>query len=182
MKLKLLTASILLITILFGIVYYGFRSKQSAQLQLPVALENQQREADWQEETVSEVGLRLEHPKDLVFRKEIADDDGRIRTVGFFLTRGVETDPEYQMYGLYQQFKEGTQQDLELAKREMDTSTIKEVTIDGYQGIVGLIIGPKTRYITTVLKGGKLFSVSTMPPTQENKELTEKILSTFDFR
>lgn len=71
---------------------------------------------------------------------------------------------------------------LELAKKEMDTSTIREATIDGYQGIEGLIVGPKTRYTTIILKDGRLFSVSTTPPTQENKELTEGIMDTFDFK
>jgi ABC-type transport system substrate-binding protein len=117
-----------------------------------------------------------------VFRKEIADDDGRIRTVGFFLTKGAESKPDYQMYGLYQQFREGYQQDLELAKKEMDSNTIKEASMAGYSGIEGLIMGPKTRFITTVLKDGKLFSVSTMPPSQENKELTNQILTTFEFK
>lgn len=139
-------------------------------------------QSNWQKETIEEIGLTFKHPKDLVYRKEIADDDGRIRTAGFFLTKGSENNPEYQMFGLYQQFKDATEQDLELAKREMDPSTIKEVTIDGYKGIEGLILGPKTRYITIILKGSKLFSVSTMPPTQENKTVTETILPTLDFK
>jgi hypothetical protein len=64
----------------------------------------------------------------------------------------------------------------------MDPTTIEEAMIDGYKGIEGLIVGPKTRYITVVLKGNKLFSVSTLPPTAENKAITEQILSTFDFK
>lgn len=72
--------------------------------------------------------------------------------------------------------------DLERAKTEMDPASIKETSIDGYKGIEGLILGPKTRYITIVLKGNKLFSVSTSPPTAENKATTEQILSTFDFK
>lgn len=138
-------------------------------------------QSNWQEERIEEIGLIFKHPKDLVYRKEIADDDGRIRTAGFFLTKGSENNPEYQMYGLYQQFRDATEQDLELAKREMDPNTIKEVTIDGYKGIEGLILGPKTRYITIILKGSKLFSISTMPPTQENKAVTESILPTINF-
>jgi hypothetical protein len=138
-------------------------------------------QSNWQEETIEEIGLTFKHPKDLVYRKEIADDDGRIRTAGFFLTKGSENNPEYQMYGLYQQFKDATEQDLELSKREMDPNTIKEVTIDGYKGIEGLILGQKTRYITIILKGSKLFSVSTMPPTLENKAVTEAILPTLNF-
>lgn len=139
-------------------------------------------QSNLQEETIEEIGLSFKHPKNLVYRKEIADDGGRIRTLGFFLTKGSENNPEYQMYGLYQQFRDATEQDLEKSKKEMDPSSIKEITIDGYKGIEGLILGPKTRYITIILKDSKLFSVSTLPPTQENKKLTETILPTFNFK
>ena len=64
----------------------------------------------------------------------------------------------------------------------MDPASIKETSIDGYKGIEGLIVGPKARYITIVLKDNKLFSVSTTPPTAENKAITEQILFTFDFK
>lgn len=137
---------------------------------------------DLQRENMEEIGLSFEHPKDLVYRKEIADDNGRIRTAGFFLTKGADDKPEYQLYGLYIQFQDATEQDLELAKREMDPATIKEASIDGYKGVEGLILGPKTRWITVILKGNKLFTVSTSPPTQDNKDLTDKMLSTFKFQ
>jgi len=135
-----------------------------------------------QQEAISEIGLSLQHPKDLIFRKEIADNEGSIRTAGFFLTKGLENNPEYQMYGLYSQYKDATEQDLELSKKEMDPSTIKVATIDGYKGIEGLILGPKTRYITIVLKGNKLFSVSTLSPTPANKAITDQVLPTFNFK
>lgn len=139
-------------------------------------------QSDLQSETVDEIGLTFQHPKELVFRKEIADNAGSIRTAGFFLTKGPENSPEYQMYGLYEQYKDATEQDLERAKTEMDTASIKEATIDGYKGIEGLILGPKTRYITIVLKGNKLFSVSTLPPTPTNKVISDQIISTINFR
>lgn len=138
--------------------------------------------SDLQSETIDEIGLSLQHPKDLVFRKEIADNAGSIRTAGFFLTKGSENNPEYQVYGLYEQYKDATIQDLERTKTEMDPASIKEATIDGYKGIEGLILGPKTRYITIVLKGNKLFSVSTLPPTSENKTITDQILPTLKFK
>jgi len=178
MKQKLPNLS-LLIVLVIGAVY--FISRPSPLKPNDSSVKQIELTDNWQEVVVEEIGLTFRYPKELIFRKEIADDDGRIRTVGFFLTKGAEDDPEYQMYGLYQQFREGTPQDLELAKKEMEATTIKEATIDSYQGIEGLIVGPKTRYITTVLKDGKLFSVSTMPLTEENKKLTEQILATFDF-
>jgi len=135
-----------------------------------------------QQETIEEIGLSFQYPAGLVYRKEIADNAGSVRTAGFFLTKGSEQNPEYQLYGLYENYKDATEEDLERAKTEMDPTTIKETSIDGYQGIEGLITGPKTRYITIILKGNKLFSVSTYPPTEENISLTQQILSTFQFK
>ena len=135
-----------------------------------------------QSETVDEIELSFQHPTDLVYRKEIADNAGSIRTAGFFLTKGSEQNPEYQLYGLFENYKDSTETDLERAKTEMDSATIKETSIDGYRGVEGFILGPKTRYITVILKGNKLFTVSTAPPTAENKAITEQILSTFDFK
>lgn len=141
-----------------------------------------QPQTELQQQTIEEIGLSFQNPKDLVFRKEIADDAGKIRTVGFFLTKGSENNPEYQLYGLYQQFKDATVQDLDISKKEMDINTIKDVEINDYKGIEGRILGPKTRYITIILKGKKLFSVSTYPPTPANKAITDQILSTFSFK
>lgn len=143
--------------------------------QLPV-------ESNLQTQTVEEIGLTFMYPKNLVYRKEIADNDGQIRTAGFFLTKGSENNPEYQMYGLLEQYKDAKLSDLELLKKEMDPKSIKDVTLGGYKGIEGLILGPKTRYVTIILKGSKLFSVSTMPPTQANKAQSEIILATFNFK
>lgn len=86
------------------------------------------------------------------------------------------------MYGLYEQYKDATEQDLERAKMEMDPASIKETSIDGYKGIEGLILGLKTRYTTIILKGNKLFSVSTLPPIPANKAISDQIISTFNFR
>lgn len=134
----------------------------------------------WQEQTIDEIGLTLKYPQNLTFRKEIADDNGRIRTLGFYIENNDDSNP-YMLYGLYQMDKNATIADLDKNKMGMDTSSIKDTSIDGYNGFYGLILGEKTRYMAIVLKGDKLFSVSTIPPTQENKDLTDQILATFDF-
>jgi hypothetical protein len=82
---------------------------------------------------------------------------------------------------LYENYRDATEVDLERAKTEMDPTTVKEVSINGYKGVEGLITGPKTRFITIILKDNKLFSVSTTPPNEENMSITEQILSTFQF-
>src|SRR4030042_1226467 len=73
---------------------------------------------------------------------------------------------------------EGSVQDLEKTKTGMNPDSIKEASIDGYNGIEGIANAndPKKHYITVVLKDGRLFSVSTYPPLPETKELTDKII------
>lgn len=134
-----------------------------------------------QRQTVDEIGLSFQMPAGTTFRKEIADNAGTIRTLGFYVEKGDKDNPSYMLYGVYQADKEATEQDLEMTKTGMDVSTIKDITLAGYKGIEGLITGPKTRYITIILKDNRLFSVSTIPPTPENKALTDQILDTFEF-
>lgn len=138
----------------------------------------------WQEQTVDEIGLTFSYPSNLNFRKEIGDNAGNIRTVAFYLEKGDQNNPDYQLYALYLADKEGSVRDLELAKTGMDPASIKEASIDGYNGIEGIANAndPKKHYTTIVLKDERLFSVSTYPPTVENKQLTDRIMESFDFR
>lgn len=138
----------------------------------------------WQEQTVYELNLHLSYPSDLTFRKEIGDNDGNIRTVAFYIEKGDQNNPEYQLYALYLADKEGSARDLELAKTGMDPASIKDTSIDGYNGVEGIANAndPKKHYLTVILKDGRLFSVSTYPPQPENKELTDKIIETFNFQ
>ncbi|MEX2355295.1 MAG: hypothetical protein WD686_05520, partial [Candidatus Woykebacteria bacterium] len=139
---------------------------------------------DWQQQTIEEIGLTLKMPPGTTFRKEIGDNDGNIRTVAFYIEKGDLNNPEYQLYALYQADKEGSAQDLEKAKTGMDPASIKEASIDGYKGVEGIANAndPKKHYLTVVLKDERLFSVSTYPPLPENKELTDKIIETFNFQ
>lgn len=109
-------------------------------------------QSDWQLQTVDEIGLTFKMPPTTTFRKEIADDYGRIRNLGFYVEKGPSDKPTYMLYGLYRFQTEATEQDLEKAKTEMDKTTIKEASIDGYKGIEGLILGPKTATSQLYLK------------------------------
>ena len=136
-------------------------------------------------QTFNEAGLflTLEIPPDTTFRKEIADDAGRIRFASFYVEKGSSDNPTYQLYALYQPLEAVASKDLDKIKTGMDPKSINEVTIDGIDGIEGLvnISGPKAHYTTAIIKDGKLFTVSTYPPTAENKALTDQILATFRF-
>lgn len=138
---------------------------------------------DWKQQTFDEAGLSFKTPPDTTFRKEIASDAGRIRTASFYIEKGKSTDSNfYQLFFVYQPNLVGTQQELEKVKVGMDTTTIKEITINGYKGIEGSITGPKAHYLTALLNNGKIYTISTWPPVSENKALTDQILATFSFK
>lgn len=183
MKRKTLIAGCLLIVAILIVAFSSglFKSKDTSYQAQNASTNSVSKTDNWQEQAVDEIGLRFKIPPGTTFRKEVADDGGRIRILGFYVENNDKDNP-YMLYGVYQFDKEATQEDLEKAKDDMNPSTIKEASIDGYKGIEGLILGEKTRYITMILKDGKLFTVSTIPPTLENKELTDKILPTFVFQ
>lgn len=135
-----------------------------------------------QTQTIDEIGLSFKYPADTTFRKEIAKDSAGIRTVGFYVEKGDKDKPTYMLYGVYEANKVATKQDLEKGKMGMDSTTIKEVTIGGIQGIEGLVLGQKTRYMTVLLVNDRILTLSTIPPTVENKTITDSILSTLIFK
>ncbi len=186
MKLKTLLLSIIVIVIL-GIVVKTFTGNASNQAADPIPTpsptmtptteQKPSRTLKPGEKYISPLGLYIKVPENMTFRKEIADDAGVIRSVGFY----IENDNGYQLYGLYQE-KELTVRGLDEAKREMDKTTIKEANVGGYNGIEGLIVGQRARFNTIVVKDGKTLSFSTIPATEENKAITEQILSTVSFK
>lgn len=173
------------ILVILGVIGVAFltSNKPNNEQQLSTG-ENPVVQTGWQEQTVDEIGLTLSYPSDLTFRKELGDNAGNIRTVAFYIEKGDQNNPDYQLYALYLADKEGSTRDLELAKTGMDAASVKEASIDGYSGIEGVANAndPKKHYLTVVLKDGRLFSVSTYPPQPENKELTDQIIQTFNFQ
>jgi hypothetical protein len=135
----------------------------------------------WISQTIEPINLSLSYPQELVFKEELAEDGISMRTVGFYLTKGDIQDPEYQLYALLSLYRDATLEDLEKIKTDMDQDTIEEVTIGSYHGIEGRVTGPKERWLTVILKENKLFTISTSPPTQENKTMTDEIIKTFEF-
>lgn len=141
----------------------------------PTPLPSPNRTLKPNEKFIAAVGLYIPVPTDMTFKQEDASD-GRIVSVGFYLDRGKD----YELYGLFSTLDNN--QTLESAKKDMDQSTVKEITIGGYKGIEGLITGPKTRYMAIIIKDGKKITFSTIPPTEENKVTTDQLLSTFSFQ
>lgn len=185
MKLKTFLLSIVVIVGL-GLIIKNFSGSKTAQqpspttapvvTMTPTAERKPGRTLKSGEQFISPLGLYIVVPEGMIFRKEVADDAGVIRSVGFYIENGST----YQLYGLYQD-KTLTNQGLEEAKKEMDPASIKEASVGGYKGVEGLIVGPRGRYNTIVVKDGKTLSFSTYPSTEENKTTTEQILSNVSF-
>lgn len=131
---------------------------------------------DLQAQTMEEIGVSFSHSKDLTFRKEIADDGAIIRVASFYLEK-----EGYTLYVVYEASNEVDQTKLEQMKIGMDQATIKEASVGGLAGIEGLVTGPKTKYLTAVIKNNRLLTFSTFPPTPENKEISEQILDSIRF-
>jgi len=141
-------------------------------------------ESTWDTQKFDEAGLVLEIPPNTVFKKEGADDNGKIRVVSFYVEKYSSEELVYQLYCVYSLMEEATSKDLDRIKTGLDPNSVKEINIDGYEGIEGLDItsGAKTHYLSVILKDGRLFSISTWPPTEDNKSLTDQIVDTFDFK
>lgn len=136
------------------------------------------------ERFIAPAGLYISIPEGMNFRQEAANYESLpdARTAGFYIEQGEEAEPTYQLYGLYQASRDVSEQGLEKAKKEMDPAAIKDVTVGGYKGIEGVVMGQKNRHITIIIIGDKLISFSTFPTTIENKEITDQILSTISFQ
>lgn len=130
------------------------------------------------EKFIAAIGLYIPVPEGMTFKQEIADDDGRVMSVGFYLDK-----PGYEMYGLFSNLSNiTTEQGLEQIKKDMVASSVKDITVGGYRGFEGLVNGPKTRYLTVIVKDGKKITFSTIPPTEENKSITDQLFSSFSFQ
>lgn len=186
MKIRPLTIFTLLILVVAGVVYYSDKTSSSKQTSVavqpaspsPTPFASPNRELKPNEKFIAPAGLYITVPEGMKFRQEVADDNGDIRYLGFY----IENESGYQLYGLYQAKSEATQEALEINKKGMDPSTIKDAEIGGYKGVEGLVTGPKNRYLTVIIKNGKFITLSTIPPTLENKAITDQILSNISFQ
>lgn len=129
------------------------------------------------EKFIGSMGIYVTVPEGMNFRQDPATE----HAVNFYIESGPQEKPTYQFYAVYQPGSNMAEKGLEQAKKEIDPKTIKEAIVGGYKGIEGLVTGPKGRYHTMVIKDDRLISFSTYPPTEENKAITEQILSTVSF-
>lgn len=187
MKLKPVTI-LAIIVIIFSIAWISFQKKESLKsasniaepalvTPTPSPESTPGRPLKPNEKYVGSMGLYITAPEGMRFRQ---DPDSEI-AVNFYIEAGPTDNPTYQFYVVYQPNKAMTEEGLKLVKREMNQTSIKEASVGSYKGFEGLIMGPKTRYNTFILKNGHPLTFSTIPPTEENKAITDQILSTVSF-
>lgn len=183
MKIKPITIIALLVLSSLGVYFYSKRDVTTP----TILLQNQEsqttdeftpkRELKDGERFVGSMGLYVTIPEGMSFRQDPVND----RAVNFYIESGPQDDPSYQLYVIYQPNTQVTEEGFEQSKRDMEPQTIQEAVVDGHRGIEGLVVGSKTRFYTVVAKDGRPLSFSTIPPTEENKEITKQILSTVSF-
>lgn len=183
MKLKPITILALIILISLGVYFYSKRDNTTP----TILLQNQEnntagefqpsRELKDGEQYVGSMGLYVTIPEGMSFRQDPEND----RAVNFYIEDGPQENPTYQLYLVYQPNTPVTEEGLEQSKQDMEPESIQEAVVGGYRGIEGLVKGPKARYYTIISRDGRPLSFSTIPPTEENKAITEQILLTVSF-
>ena len=187
MNVKPVTIAALFIIVLSGVYLYSRKNISSSSLPTTITLQDSQptsipeptpnRVLKEGEKFIGSMGLYVVVPEGMRFRQDMATE----RATNFYLESGPEAKPNYQLYVVYQPNNNMAEKGLAQAKQEMSPESIQEAIVGGHRGVEGLITGPKGRYHTIVIKDGKLLSFSTFPLTEENKEITEQILSTVSF-
>jgi hypothetical protein len=188
MKIKPIPIAAIFIIAFGGIYLYSQRKTTSSISNEPITLQESKpadipepspnRPLKEGEKFIGSIGVYVTVPEGMNFRQYPATE----HAVNFYIESGPLEKPTYQFYAVYQPSSNMAEKGLEQAKKEMDPKTIKEAIVGGYKGIEGLVTGPKARYHTMVIKDDRLISFSTYPPTEENKAITEQILSTIAFQ
>ena len=185
MKIRPLTVIAMLI-IAFGGIYLYSQRKPSPSTNEPITLQENKltniqepspsRPLKEGEKFVGSMGMYVTVPEGMRFRQDPVNEMAN----NFYIESGPEDKPIYQLY-VINQIGNVSDKGLEAIKSEMDLKTIKNASVGGYNGVEGLIVGPRSRYNTYILREGKPVSFSTIPYTEENKVITEQILSTISF-
>lgn len=139
---------------------------------------------NWKSYTFEPLTLSLMVPLELIVHTEEPNpgNDFTAYIQNYAFNAPVPEENAYQLYITWQNTPTITPEEFQLLKDDLDASTVEDVTIGGYQAIKGQVKGVRNRFVTYILKENTKISLFTSEPTQANKELTDKILSTFSFQ
>ena len=137
--------------------------------------------ANWVERKFEKLGLTFKAPADLTM-EESEESSGQ-------LVSSIQNDKIgeefFQMYFVYQKTgKKVREVDLQTFKNDpklIIPGTARDIQVDGYNGFAGQVADKAKRFITAIVKNGYWLIIYTAEPTQTNKELSDRITSTFKF-
>lgn len=140
----------------------------------------------WKNYTVPELQLSYEAPSDMEVNYEVQPNlsTGKPSTLTLYIQKSTPHDAQYyQLYGLYQFDLPTSDSTLNEYKSGMVAESIKESSFSGLRTLQGQIKGERSRFVTYIeLPSRKgIFSLYTAGPTEKNRQITESILSTFNF-
>ena len=138
---------------------------------------------NWKPYVFQPLRLSLKVPSDLIVHTEEPNPGNGFTAFiqNFAFNAPFPKENAYQLYIVWQRTPTVSQTEFQLLKNDLDTSTIEDAIIGGYPAIKGQVKGDRNRYVTYILKANTKISLSTSEPTLTNKELTDHILSTFEF-
>jgi len=140
--------------------------------------------ANWKPYTFQPLQLSLKVPSELIVHSEEPNpgNDFTAYIQNYVFNSPYPKENAYQLYIVWQKNLTVTQIEFQLLKEDLDTGTVEDTITAGYPAIKGQGKGERNRLVTYILKGNTKISLFTSEPTQINKELTDQILSTFQFK
>ena len=142
-------------------------------------------EATWQNHSIDSIGLTFSTPPEMEVTSSVDNNSqtGQPQTLTMYIQKNVAGADYYQLYGIYQwNSSTDSQALLEVYKEELNPESIKEITMSGLPALEGQIKGQRNRFVTYIAIDQGILSLYTADPTPANKEMTDQILATFQFK
>jgi hypothetical protein len=136
----------------------------------------------WKKYNFQPLELNLKVPESLIVHTEELDSgNGFIAYIQNYPYNSPYPENAYQLYIIWQKIPRVTKEEFQLLKEDLIADSIENANIGDYPVIKGQIKGERNRFVTYIFKDSSVIKLATSEPTQINKELTDKILSTFVF-
>jgi hypothetical protein len=140
--------------------------------------------------TFDQLGISLEVPAELYVYKDPSvsyDDPSKLEGYLFYIQnygyRGGPSSGDFQMYGHLQYNLQPIRWE-EFAENTINSTMnayANEIEINGLRGFDTQLSGVRNRYVYQFLINGQVLSIAVADPTEENKKISDQIISTIEF-
>lgn len=137
---------------------------------------------NWKSYTFQPIQLSLKVPSELTVHTEEQNPGSFTAYIQNYAFNAPYPEKNaYQLYLTWQSNYKLTENEFNQLKNDLDTNSVEDTLIAGYPAIKGQVKGERSRFVTYILKENTKISLFTSDPTEVNKELSDKIMSTFVF-